>query len=57
MAPEDRRTPDYAAALANGGLDPVNHFYPAKLGEVLDVVVQNYAGPTASIGGDEDERR
>lgn len=40
--------PNYTAALANGGQDPVNHIYPAKLGEVLDVVVQNKAGPTVS---------
>jgi L-ascorbate oxidase len=40
--------PDYAAAFANGGLDPVNHFYPAKIGEVLDIVLQNYAGPSVS---------
>lgn len=48
-APENQRTPDYAAALANGGLDPINHFYPARLGEVLDIVIQNVAGPSGVV--------
>ncbi|KAI0867513.1 Cupredoxin [Hypoxylon argillaceum] len=33
--------PNYEAAVANGGLDPATKSYPAKLGEVLEIVLQN----------------
>ncbi|KAI8627879.1 Cupredoxin [Xylariaceae sp. FL1651] len=33
--------PDYDAAFSNGGLDPTTKTYPAKLGEVLEIVIQN----------------
>ncbi|KAK9415471.1 putative Multicopper oxidase [Seiridium unicorne] len=33
--------PDYDAAIVNGGLDPKTRTYPAKVGEVIEVVVQN----------------
>ncbi|KAI0552292.1 Cupredoxin [Xylaria curta] len=38
--------PDYAAAVANGGLDPKTKTYPAKLGEVLEIVLQNVGSIT-----------
>ncbi|KAI1365929.1 Cupredoxin [Xylaria arbuscula] len=38
--------PDYAAALSNGGLDPKTKTYPARLGEVLEIVVQNVGSVT-----------
>ncbi|KAI0402419.1 Cupredoxin [Xylaria palmicola] len=33
--------PDYDAAVANGGQDPNTKAYPARLGEVLEIVIQN----------------
>jgi hypothetical protein len=48
--PKSQRHPNYTLALENGGLDPVHNLYPAKLGEVLDIVVQNLAGPTVIHG-------
>ncbi|KAF4554612.1 Multicopper oxidase-like protein 2 [Elsinoe fawcettii] len=36
--------PDYQAALQNRGLDPKSNTYPARIGEVLDIVWQNNAG-------------
>jgi L-ascorbate oxidase len=33
--------PDYAAALANGGWDPKTLTWPVKLGEVLEIVLEN----------------
>ncbi|KAI9838737.1 MAG: hypothetical protein M1838_004537 [Thelocarpon superellum] len=33
--------PDYDAAVANGGYDPKTGAYAAKLGEVIDIVLQN----------------
>lgn len=41
-------TPNYTAALANGGWDPTddNHAFPALVGEVLDIVWQSNSGPT-----------
>jgi len=41
--------PDYAAALSNGGFDPHSHIYPAKKGEILDIAIQNRAGPTSGM--------
>ncbi|KAI1261593.1 Cupredoxin [Xylariaceae sp. FL1019] len=45
--------PDHAAALSNGGLDPKTMTYPGKLGEVLEIVVQNLGSVTydGSTGG------
>lgn len=37
------------AALANGGFDRTTNSYPAKLGEVLDIVIQNIAGQTSGM--------
>lgn len=34
-------TPSYSAALKNGGLDPSTQTFPAKIGEVLEIVLQN----------------
>ncbi|KAK8050128.1 hypothetical protein PG994_011858 [Apiospora phragmitis] len=39
-------TPDYDAAQANGGWDPATKAFPAKVGEVLDIVWQSNSGPT-----------
>ncbi|KAL9616304.1 MAG: hypothetical protein Q9160_008817 [Pyrenula sp. 1 TL-2023] len=36
--------PDYNAALANGGWDPKTLAFPAKVGEVVDIVWQNNNG-------------
>ena len=36
--------PDCKAALANGGLDPKTGTFPAKIGEVLEIVWQNVVG-------------
>ncbi|OQV19063.1 L-ascorbate oxidase [Hypsibius exemplaris] len=36
--------PDYEAALLNGGLDPKTKTFPAKIGEVLEIVWQNLVG-------------
>ena len=33
--------PDYATAVANGGMDNRTRAFPAKLGEVLEIVIQN----------------
>lgn len=33
--------PDYDAALQNGGWDPATQIFPAKMGEVLDIVWEN----------------
>ncbi|KAI1427163.1 Cupredoxin [Xylaria sp. FL1777] len=45
--------PNYQAAVANGGLDPKTKSYPAKLGEVLEIVLQNVGAHTydGSAGG------
>ncbi|KAH6607356.1 l-ascorbate oxidase [Trichoderma cornu-damae] len=34
------RLPDYDAAVANHGLDPATKAYPARLGEVVEIVLQ-----------------
>lgn len=41
-------TPNYTAAVANGGWDPNdnNHAFPALVGEVLDIVWLSNSGPT-----------
>ncbi|KAG8630413.1 hypothetical protein KVT40_002032 [Elsinoe batatas] len=37
--------PNYTAALQNGGRDSLANAFPARIGEVLDIVWQNNAGP------------
>lgn len=39
--------PDYDAAMANGGWDPATRAWPAKVGEVLDIVWLSNSGPTS----------
>ncbi|RDA88691.1 hypothetical protein CP532_4094 [Ophiocordyceps camponoti-leonardi (nom. inval.)] len=34
-------SPDYNAAVAHGGVDPVTKTYPARIGEVIEVVLQH----------------
>ncbi|EHK50822.1 hypothetical protein TRIATDRAFT_83848 [Trichoderma atroviride IMI 206040] len=46
--------PNYEAALANNGLDPQTKTYPALLGEVIDIVFQQYGAAESvnpNIGG------
>ncbi|ORX33571.1 multi-copper oxidase laccase-like protein [Kockovaella imperatae] len=43
------RMPNYSIALQHGGYDPLSNTYPAKLGEVLDIVIENHAGPTSGM--------
>lgn len=38
--------PNYEAALANGGWDPKSLAFPAKIGEVVDIVWQNNNAPS-----------
>lgn len=33
--------PSYEAALANSGWDPMNQIFPAKIGEVIDIIWEN----------------
>ncbi|QPG97523.1 hypothetical protein C2857_006457 [Epichloe festucae Fl1] len=40
--------PDYKAAIANGGLDPKTKTYPAKVGEVIEIVFQQHGARSAS---------
>ncbi|KAK7988276.1 hypothetical protein PG989_008591 [Apiospora arundinis] len=40
------QTPNYDAAVANGGWDPATKAFPAKVGEVLDIVWQSNSGPS-----------
>ena len=42
--------PDYDRAIANGGVDPVLDAWPAKVGEVLEIVFQNEASDTGIYG-------
>ncbi|KAH9905689.1 L-ascorbate oxidase [Xylariomycetidae sp. FL2044] len=42
-------TPDYDAAVANGGWDPKTNAFPAKVGEVLDIVWESNSGPTGGF--------
>ena len=48
-SPNSTRRPNLTAAEANGGFDPGSTTYPAELGEVLDIVIQNRAGPTSGM--------
>ncbi|KAJ4258939.1 Multicopper oxidase aurL2 [Fusarium torreyae] len=43
---ENGRTPNYSLALEHGGFDPETKAFPAKVGEVLDIVWENNNGPT-----------
>ncbi|RYP35501.1 hypothetical protein DL767_003755 [Monosporascus sp. MG133] len=42
-------TPDYSAAMANGGWDPVTRAWPALVGEVLDIVWLSNSGPSGGF--------
>ncbi|KAK4686505.1 hypothetical protein P7C73_g3621, partial [Tremellales sp. Uapishka_1] len=46
---EAKRKANYAYADRNGGYDNMTNTYPAKLGEILDIVIQNRAGPTSGM--------
>jgi FtsP/CotA-like multicopper oxidase with cupredoxin domain len=41
--------PDYDAAIANNGWDPKTRAWPAKVGEVLDIVWLSNSGPTSGF--------
>jgi L-ascorbate oxidase len=41
--------PDYNAAIANNGWDPKTKAYPAKIGEVLEIIIQNDGGPSGGF--------
>ena len=43
--------PNYTAALANGGWDPHTLTFPAKLGEVLEIVLENTGSQVNNGGG------
>ena len=43
--------PDYDAALANGGWDPVTYAWPAKIGEVLEIIWVNTGSTVEDNGG------
>ena len=45
---EDQKTytPSYTAALKNGGVDPTTNTFPAKIGEVLEIILQNIGAVT-----------
>ncbi|KAK5938930.1 hypothetical protein PMZ80_009122 [Knufia obscura] len=42
--------PDYQRAMDNGGVDPILDAWPAKVGEVLEIVWQNEASDTGIYG-------
>lgn len=41
--------PDYNRALANNGIDPVTRAFPARIGEVLEIVIQNTGADTGGL--------
>ncbi|KJZ77661.1 hypothetical protein HIM_02838 [Hirsutella minnesotensis 3608] len=41
--------PNYSLALENAGFDPSTKTFPARIGEVLDIVWQNNAGPSGGF--------
>ncbi|KAF4556606.1 Multicopper oxidase-like protein 9 [Elsinoe fawcettii] len=41
---KNNKAPNYSLALKNGGFDPSSKSYPARVGEVLDIVWQGNAG-------------
>ncbi|KAI1264644.1 multicopper oxidase [Xylariaceae sp. FL1019] len=43
------KTPNYAAAVKNGGWDPATKAFPAEVGEVLDIVWLSSSGPTGAF--------
>ncbi|KZZ98272.1 L-ascorbate oxidase [Moelleriella libera RCEF 2490] len=43
--------PNYDEAVRNGGLDPQTQTYPAKMGEIIEIVFQQYGGYSPSSGG------
>lgn len=47
----EEAVPDYEAALANHGWDPRTKSYPAKVGEVLEIVFQNTGSLVRNNGG------
>lgn len=36
-------------ALANGGLDPLTRSFPAEIGEVIEIVIQNGVYPSSDL--------
>ncbi|KAI0470097.1 Cupredoxin [Xylariaceae sp. FL0804] len=44
-----QETPDYEAAMRTGGWDPSTRAWPAKVGEVLDIVWLSNSGPTGGF--------
>ena len=47
----DGLVPDFDRGLSNGGFDPISQTYPARLGEVLEIVWQNAASTPDGIYG------
>ncbi|KAJ6443434.1 RTA1 domain protein [Purpureocillium lavendulum] len=43
--------PDYDAAVANGGLDPRTRTYPVRMGEVIEVIWQQFGARQLDAGG------
>ncbi|KAH5431090.1 hypothetical protein HBI23_230910 [Parastagonospora nodorum] len=43
--------PNYTAALANGGWDPYSLTWPAKLGEVIEIILENTGSLVDNNGG------
>ncbi|KAF2236990.1 multicopper oxidase [Viridothelium virens] len=41
--------PNYNASVANYGWDPVSKAWPAKIGEVLEIIIVNDAGPSGGF--------
>jgi L-ascorbate oxidase len=41
--------PSIARALTNGGIDPVTRSFPAELGEVLEIVIQNTGADSGGL--------
>ncbi|KJZ74145.1 hypothetical protein HIM_06376 [Hirsutella minnesotensis 3608] len=46
-----RFLPDYEAAVANGGLDPRTKTYPARVGEVVEIVMQHLSSDKINNDG------
>ncbi|KAH7067175.1 L-ascorbate oxidase-like protein [Paraphoma chrysanthemicola] len=43
--------PNYTAALSNGGWDPYTLMWPAKLGEVIEIIIENTGSLVNANGG------
>ncbi|KAI9662960.1 MAG: hypothetical protein M1821_008007 [Bathelium mastoideum] len=41
--------PNYNVSVANGGWDPKTKAFPAKIGEVLEIIIQNDGGPSGGF--------